>query len=132
MTSVLNVDSIAAKDGTSPVALTKQASLKMMCYYNQTSITSKHSVAADGIGTSSLNTSTVTDIATGIWAVTLTNAHSSDDVVFFGSAQATNNSCTRRTDNSASASKIVTNNNDNDSNNDTDLANYCATAGDLA
>jgi len=32
MTSVLNVDSIAAKDGTSPVTLTKQSAAKAWCY----------------------------------------------------------------------------------------------------
>jgi hypothetical protein len=128
--STLKADTIQSTSGGA-ATLTKQASLKMMCYYNQTGST-KHSVAADGIGTSSLNVSTVTDIATGIWAVNLTNAHSSDDIVFLGGAQATNNSCTRRSDNSASASKIVTNNNDNDSNTDTDQANYCSTVGDLA
>ena len=131
MPSVLNVDTLTDAAGTGPVALTKQAALRMMCFYNQSS-TTRDGVAQDQVGTSSLNVSTVTDIATGVWAVNLSNAHSVDDVVFFGSAQATNNSCTRRSDNSASASKIVTNNNDNDSNNDTDQANYCATAGDLA
>lgn len=129
--STVKVDTLVASDGTSPATLTKQAALRMMCFYNQSAAT-RYGVAQDQVGTSSLNVSTVTDIATGIWAVNLTNAHSSDDVVFFGSAQATNNSCTRRSDNSASASKIVTNNNDNDSNTDTDQANYCATAGDLA
>ena len=34
MTSVLNVDSIAAKDGTSPVELTKQSAAKMWVYFD--------------------------------------------------------------------------------------------------
>ena len=44
MTSVLNVDSIAAKDGTSPVALTKQSAAKMW-------------VDVTGVSTASINTS---------------------------------------------------------------------------
>jgi len=35
MTSVLNVDSIAAKNGTSPVALTKQSAAKVWANINQ-------------------------------------------------------------------------------------------------
>ena len=129
--SELRADTITASDGTSPVTLTKQEALRMMCFYNQSS-TTRFGVAQDQVGTSSLNVSTVTDIATGIWAVNLTNAHSTNDLIFLSGAQATNNSCTRRGDNSESASKIVTNNNDNDSNTDTDQSNYCATAGALA
>ena len=128
--STLKADTIQSTGGGA-ATFTKQAALRMMCFYNQSS-TTRYGIAQDQIGTSSLNVSTVTDIATGIWAVNLTNAHSTDDVVFLGGAQATNNSCTRRSDNSASASKIVTNNNDSDSNNDVDQANYSSTAGDLA
>jgi hypothetical protein len=129
--SELRADTITGSDGTSPVTLTKQAALRMMCFYNQVAGT-RFGVAQDQVGTSSLNVSTVTDIQTGIWAANLTNAHSTNDLIFLSGAQASNNSCTRRNDNGESASKIVTNNNDNDSNNDTDQSNYCATAGDLA
>ena len=129
--SELRADTITASNGTGPVTLTKQEALRMMCFYNQTAVT-RFGVAQDQVGTSSLNVSTVTDIQTGIWAANLTNAHSTNDLIFLSGAQATNNSCTRRNDRGESASKIVTNNNDNDSNTDTDQANYCATAGDLA
>lgn len=64
MTSVLNVDAIAAKNGTDPVALTKQSAAKVFCCY-------------DGSGTPaidvSLNVSTLTDVATGRQTVTYTN-----------------------------------------------------------
>ena len=44
MTSVLNVDSIAAKDGTSPVELTKQSAAKLvLCTWNKHSCFSKKS-----------------------------------------------------------------------------------------
>ena len=128
--STLKADTIQSTSGGA-ATLTKQEALRMMCFYNQTAVT-RFGVAQDQVGTSSLNVSTVTDIATGIWAANLTNAHSTNDLIFLSAAQATNNSCTRRSDNGESASKIVTNNNDNDSNTDTDQANYCATAGDLA
>jgi len=55
MTSVLNVDTIAAKDGTSPVELTKQSA-------------AKHYIAYDGTTLSildSINTTSITDIANG-------------------------------------------------------------------
>jgi hypothetical protein len=129
--SELRANTITASDGTSPVTLTKQSALRMMCFYNQ-STTTRVGVAQDEVGTSSLNVSTVEDIDTGIYGVNLTNAHSTDDWMFLSGAQATNNTCTRRFDNGASASKVVTNNNDADTNTDQDQASYCATAGDLA
>jgi hypothetical protein len=56
MTSVLNVDSIAAKDGTSPVALTKQSANQAFVRFNGTSTLSVNK---------SLNHSSVTDNGTG-------------------------------------------------------------------
>ena len=67
MTSVLNVDSIAAKDGTSPVELTKQSAAKAWIFYQQSSTAIK----------GSFNISSVTDSATtGIGTVNFTNAMS--------------------------------------------------------
>jgi len=72
MTSVLNVDTIAAKDGTSPVALTKQTAIK--AYAN-----------ADCTGTvnlrDSLGMSSITDVETGNFNMTVTNSF---DTVSFG------------------------------------------------
>jgi len=66
MTSVLNVDSIAAKDGTSPVTLTKQQAAKfwMSVSSNQTSLDD------------SFNCSSSTDVGTGQLAGNLVNSMS--------------------------------------------------------
>lgn len=128
--STLKADTIQSTGGGA-ATLTKQAALRMMCFFNQTT-TTRHGVASGGVGVSSLNNSSVNDISEGIWAVNLTNAHSGIDLIYLSGAQAANNSCTRREDNSASASRIVCQNNDNDSDSSTDHANYCSTAGDLA
>ena len=77
MTSVLNVDSIAAKNGTSPVALTKQTA-------------AKHFLSFDGNTENdiklSFNTSSVADSGTGAYAVTLTNGTSSAFSTVLGTA----------------------------------------------
>ena len=66
MTSVLNVDTIAAKDGTSPVELTKQSAAKAWTHYNQ---------ATPAIS-DSFNTSSLTDSGTGQGDLNWTNAMS--------------------------------------------------------
>ena len=69
MTSVLNVDTIAAKNGTDPVELTKQAALKGFQSYDGDPL---------AIG-DSLNTSSLTDNGTGQYQVNFTNNYSSID-----------------------------------------------------
>ena len=66
MTSVLNVDSIAAKDGTSPVELTKQSAAKAYVLFDQ---------VVPEID-NSFNTSSLTDSALGNGDVNWTNAMS--------------------------------------------------------
>ena len=65
MTSVLNVDTIAAKNGTSPVALTKQQAAKAWVNMN-------------GSGTpaarDSLNLSSITDHASGEYSINMSSA----------------------------------------------------------
>jgi len=63
MTSILNVDTIAAKDGTSPVALTKQIATKSYVVYD---------FSDDGTP-DSFNISSVTDRATGSLFGNVTN-----------------------------------------------------------
>ena len=70
MTSVLNVDSIAAKDGTSPVVLTKQSAAKAWAEVNQSAT----------IGASS-GISSVVDEATGSTTFNLSNSFSSSAYV---------------------------------------------------
>ena len=70
MTSVLNVDTIAAKDGTSPVTLTNQYAIKIWINFN-------------GSGTiatrDSFNVSGIADEGTGDYTTTFTNSMSSGD-----------------------------------------------------
>ena len=70
MTSVLNVDSIAAKNGTSPVGLTKQIALKS--YSEQNNNTSGAPI------NQSLNQSSITDSATGHKIHNFTSAFSTN------------------------------------------------------
>jgi len=64
MTSVLNVDTIADKAGTGPVALTKQEAAKMHFGIS----------GSDAAIKQSLNVSSTTDDGTGDYDITVTNA----------------------------------------------------------
>ena len=66
MTSVLNVDTIAAKDGTSAATLTKQSAAKAWCKWNS-------SVTVDD----SFNQSSMVDVGTGDYEVVFTNSFGS-------------------------------------------------------
>ena len=65
MTSILNVDEIAAKNGTDPVTLTKQSAAKAF-------------ISFDGVGTvstdTSFNISTLTDNAAADYSISYTNS----------------------------------------------------------
>ena len=63
MTSVLNVDTIAAKDGTSPVALTKQHAAKVWLRSTDAAVL-----------TQSFNVSSGTDNGTGNYTYAFTNS----------------------------------------------------------
>jgi len=82
MTSVLNVDTIADKAGTGPVALTKQEAIKFLVNYDAVNQTTD----------SSLNQSTLTDNGTGDFTSAFTSSFSgAADKVFFGTVWNTNN-----------------------------------------
>ena len=68
MTSVLNVDTIAAKNGTSPVTLTKQQAAKAFNNFNGTGTVAIRE---------SFNVSSLTDNATAEQSSNLTNSMSS-------------------------------------------------------
>ena len=80
MTSILNVDEIAAKDGTSPVTLTKQSAAKAWIRFN-------------GSGTvaviDSFNIASITDNGTGDYTNTFTNAMTNNDYLFGGFSAST-------------------------------------------
>ena len=69
MTSVLNVDTIAAKNGTSPVTLTKQQAAKAFNNFNGTGTVAIRE---------SFNVSSLTDNATAEQSSNLTNSMSSN------------------------------------------------------
>ena len=69
MTSVLNVDTIAAKDGTSAATLTKQTTIKAFC----------QAPANNASITSSFNIASLTDVGTGNNQPNLTNSMSASD-----------------------------------------------------
>ena len=77
MTSVLNVDSIAAKDGTSPVALTKQSAPKVWCDLDGTG-----TIAIDA----SFNCASATDNNTGDYTIAYTNSMSNANYSLTGAA----------------------------------------------
>jgi len=66
MTSVLNVDTIADKAGTGPVALTKQEAAKLYSYYTQTT----------PAVTGSFGVSSISDDSTGRYTISFTNSFS--------------------------------------------------------
>ena len=70
MTSVLNVDTIAAKDGTSPVVLTKQTAVKAYMDLKGTG-----TISVRG----SFNTSSATDNGSGDYTQNFTNSFANND-----------------------------------------------------
>ena len=74
MTSVLNVDTIADKAGTGPVALTKQTAAKGFVSFQGTGTSAGDLVTVHD----SQNTSSVTDIDTGRYRQNFTNSMSND------------------------------------------------------
>jgi len=78
MTSVLNVDSIAAKDGTSPVELTKQSAAKAWANFNSTGTLAIRA---------SINIASIADNGTGDYTASFTNSMSDADYAPNGSGQ---------------------------------------------
>lgn len=78
MTSILNVDEIAAKNGTSPVTLTKQEACKVRCKSNQQNAV--YTVI------DSFNTSSITDESgVGQSTMAFTNSFANTDFSYVGS-----------------------------------------------
>ena len=77
MTSVLNVDTIAAKDGTSPVELTKQSAAK--AFWSAVGTTAS-------INSGSLNTSGLTDNGVGDFTIAFSSSMSSANYSYGGTA----------------------------------------------
>lgn len=124
MTSVLNVDSIAAKDGTSPVALTKQHAAKVWVHFDATSGTP---TVQD-----SFNEDSITDSGVGDFTINFINAMNNDDFsvsVGGGSSGASNRNASVDGIATSSVSQLAYNN----SNSQIDmLFNFTIVHGDLA
>ena len=126
MTSVLNVDTIAAKDGTSPVALTKQITTKSFEIHDDDAITLLES----------FNMSSITDGATGICSPVFTNNMAT--VNYFTAASTGNENtsfgiCSSVRDNAAATTSTYTYIIDNSANEAADRDNtMSANVGDLA
>ena len=131
MTSVLNVDSIAAKDGTSPVELTKQQAVRLWVIFNVTG-----TIAARD----SLNLSSLADNGTGQYGINYASAWSAVTYAFTGTMG--QDTATSRTTGgmmfddqgstpTTTAHRTVSRNKGNASN--VDCANiHCLVVGDLA
>jgi len=79
MTSVLNVDTIADKAGTGPVALTKQSAAKAWGHFE----------GSDATLDDSFNTSSLTDNGTGDFSANFTNSMDSANYAYAGAADVT-------------------------------------------
>ena len=82
MTSVLNVDTIADKAGSGPVALTKQHAAKAWGHFE----------GSDATLDDSFNTSSLTDNGTGDFSANFTNSMDSANYAYAGAADVTANS----------------------------------------
>ena len=130
MTSVLNVDTIAAKDGTSPVALTKQAAAHTHAGLNMSSGTIL-TTSGTTLTSQSLNVSTATDISSGAASLNITNSVSNLQFTFLG-ANIDENNTTCLNDTSTTTSKIVIDVRDGDSNTAISGYPFVTVIGDLA
>jgi hypothetical protein len=96
MTSVLNVDTIAAKNGTSPVGLTKQKAMVVCVGFNMHSDTKF--VANNTAFSENLNTSSFTDSGTGNLKTSLTNTLANTQFIITTAAVTANNNVSVYTD----------------------------------
>ena len=130
MTSVLNVDSIAAKDGTSPVVLTKQKTILVCVGFNMHGSSTYYGAGNNTAFTECFNTSSFNDSGTGQLETSLTNTLANTQFVISGMAVATNNNISHETDSTASV--IKTRGTDADSNAAQDNVQYFHVTGSLA
>jgi len=130
MTSVLNVDTIADKAGTGPVALTKQAAAKVTFNMNLRSDTTMD-IVNNAISTECLNVSSGTDAGTGLARGNLTSAMQNKQYIWTEGTLAANN--THNLDAGVSTTSLIAfQGHDADSGSDSDLIGCSAVFGDLA
>ncbi len=130
MTSVLNVDTIVAKDGTSPVALTKQKAILVCVGFNMHGSTTYYSAGNNTAFTECFNTSSFNDSGTGQLETSLTNSLANTQFVISGMAISTNNNVSHETDSTTGI--VKTRGTDADSNAAQDNVQYFHVSGSLA
>lgn len=130
MTSVLNVDTIADKAGTGPVALTKQSAAKALFCMNLSG-TTYLTVANNSLSTQTLNISSGTDAGTGLARGNLTNAMNAVDYIWAEGIKAANNTANLDVG-VATTSLIPIQTHDADTSSDTDEIICTVVFGDLA
>ena len=113
MTSVLNVDTIAAKDGISPVALTKLQTLHVRNGFNL-STTTYFGLTTNTASSENFNVSSNSDDGTGLSTANITSTLSTTQFIITGITMETNNNITHRP--SSTTSSVLTRTNDADSN----------------
>ena len=130
MTSVLNVDTIAAKDGTSPVELTKQKTILVCVGFNMHGSVTYYGAGNNTAFTECFNTSSFSDVGTGQLETSLTNSLANTQFVISGMAVATNNNVSHETDSTTGI--VKTRGTDSDSNAAQDNVQYFHVTGSLA
>ncbi len=131
MTSVLNVDTIAAKDGTSPVALTKQQAAIVLFGMNTHSSSVYFGIGNNEVSTRNLNVSSGTDAGTGLIRGNLTTTLSSTDNIYLSGTIAANNTTT--IDAGVTTTSLIANQmHDADTSNIGDRMGFMSVFGDLA
>jgi len=130
MTSVLNVDTIAAKDGTSPVALTKQLAPKAVFGMNLSS-TTYAGVTQNSLPSNTLNISSGTDAGNGLARGNYTHTMEGLQNIYPDGFIAANN--TQNVDiGVTTTSLLATQQHDADSNSDINSYGFTLVFGDLA
>ena len=130
MTSVLNVDTIAAKNGTSPVGLTKQKAILVCVGFNMHGSTTYYGTGNNTAFTECFNTSSFNDSGTGQLETSLINSLDNTQFVITGMAVATNNNISHETDSTTGI--VKTRGTDADSNAAQDNVQYFHVTGTLA
>ena len=130
MTSVLNVDTIAAKDGTSPVVLTKQVAPKAVFGMNMSSSTFA-TVTTNSMPSATLNIASAVDAGAGDAHGNYTNNMSSLQNVYPDGAIAAIN--TMNVDIGVTTTALLAcQQHDADSSSDKNSYGFCVVFGDLA
>jgi len=130
MTSVLNVDTIAAKDGTSRVALTKQEAAIVLFGMN-THSTTYMGIATNQVSPKNLNISSGEDGGTGKINGNLTTSLDTVSAIYPSGVIAANNTCTIDAG-ATTTGKIFCQMHDADSSSIGDRLGFMSVFGDLA